>query len=49
LKALVKEPGEALEVAENGEASDDGESSEDVDVTSSPSENGSAENAAPVQ
>ena len=49
LKALVKEPGEALEVAENGEASDEEDSSEDAEATPPPSDVQAAENAAPVQ
>ena len=49
LKALVKEPGEALEVAENGEASDEEDSSEDAEATPPPSDVQAAENAVPVQ
>lgn len=49
LKALVKEPGEALEVAEGSNASEEGDSSEDAEVTPTPSEDQVAENAAPVQ
>jgi segregation and condensation protein B len=49
LKALVKEPGEALEVSESGEASEDVDSLEEGDATPSPSEEQIAENAAPIQ
>jgi len=49
LKALVKEPGEALEVAENVESSEEGDSLEDSDVTPPPSEIEAAENATQVQ
>jgi segregation and condensation protein B len=49
LKVLVKEPGEALEVAESGESSEEGDSLEDSDVTPPPSEIETAENATPVQ
>jgi segregation and condensation protein B len=49
LKALVKEPGEALEVAEGGEAAEEGESSEEADMIPTPSDGQPAENAVQVQ